>query len=87
MECTGRGDANGEHCCFVDGERCRFLEENVGGRRWVCGLRRELGSWDAVHEDARYLASVQPAWDRVGIESCGSWGPGTGQCCYTEVGN
>jgi hypothetical protein len=77
---------NAEHCCFVDGEVCRYLEENtVPGRRWACGLLRRLGSWDAVHADAGYLACVQPVWDRVGIESCGAWGEGTGQCCYAAV--
>jgi hypothetical protein len=75
-----------QHCCWVAGEVCPFLEEGtVPGRRWACGLRRELGSWDAVHADARYIAHVQVEWDKVGIESCGAWGPGTGQCCYAET--
>ncbi len=74
-----------DHCCWVDGERCPYLEEaTVPDRRWVCGLRRELGSWEAVHADPRY-APIQAVWDRVGIESCGAWGPGTGQCCYSEA--
>lgn len=34
---------------------CPYLEENTEpGFRWTCGLRRELGSWDAVLEDPRY---------------------------------
>lgn len=82
--CTGRGMPDGDHCCYVDGERCAYLVENVGGRRYACGLRLELGSWDAVHADPRY-APIQEVWDRVGIESCGAWGPGTGQCCYAET--
>ncbi len=69
-----------------------FLGENVvPGRRWACTLLVELGSWDAVHADPRYLQLVKPVWDavnrRVGrtvIPSCGGWGPGTGQCCYAE---
>ena len=60
-----------------------FLGENVvPGRRWACTLLLELGAWDAVHADARYRQYVQPVWHVVGIESCGAWGPGTGQCCY-----
>lgn len=79
--CHGNGD---DHCCYVEGKVCPFLEENtVEGRRWVCGLLRELGSWEAVHADPRYKP-IQEVWDRVGIESCGAWGPGTNQCCFAE---
>jgi hypothetical protein len=60
---------------------CQFLEENtIPGRRWACGLLRELGSWEAVHADVRY-APIQAVWNRVGIESCGAWMPKPGQCC------
>lgn len=79
--CHGNQD---EHCCWVNGERCPHLVENVGGRRWACGLMVELGSWELVHADSRY-APIQAEWDKVGIESCGAWGPGTNQCCYAEV--
>jgi hypothetical protein len=76
--CTGNGS---EHCCYVEGKVCTFLEEGtVPGRRWACGLLRECGSWEAVHADARY-APIQAAWDKVGIESCGAWMPKPGQCC------
>lgn len=82
MECHGNQP---DHCCYVDGKRCRFLEENtVEGRRWVCGLRRELGSWEAVHADPGYQKHVQPFWDKVGIVSCGVWGPDVRQCCFAE---
>lgn len=71
---------------MVDGRRCRYLEQNtIPGRRWVCRLRRKLGSWTAVHHDLGYQWHVQKVWNQVGIESCGAWGPGTGQCCYAEV--
>lgn len=83
--CTGAGNVNGDHCCYVNGEACQYLEMNtIPGRKWVCGLYRTLGSWDAVHEDEGYKANVQSVWDQVGIESCGAWGPGTNQCCYKE---
>lgn len=53
MQCLGRN--NDDHCCYIDGEPCPFLEQNTEpGFRWSCGLRRELGSWDAVIADPRY---------------------------------
>jgi hypothetical protein len=84
--CVGRGGASGGHCCWVDGAVCPFLERQStwDGRQWACGLRRELGSWPAVHADHRYRTIVQPVWDRVGIESCGAWQPKPGECCREE---
>lgn len=83
MPCPGDRE---DHCCYVNGEPCRYLEENtLPDRRWVCGLRRALGSWEAVHADPGYIEHVQSVWDEVGIESCGAWGPGTNQCCYSET--
>jgi hypothetical protein len=79
--CTGRGTPEGDHCCWVEGVRCPFLVENVDGRRYACGLRNELGSWEAVHADPGYQELVQPVWDRVGITSCGDWQPDEGVCC------
>lgn len=78
--CSGN---TADHCCYVDGGVCRFLEENtVAGRRWVCGLLRQLGSWKAVHESAEYQKHVQPMWDRLGGDSCGDY-PGPGRTCAT----
>lgn len=84
MTCTGTGFPNGDHCCYVDGVECIWLARDLGGRRYACSLRYELGSWEAVHAHPWY-APVQEVWDRVGIESCGTWGPGSGQCCYAET--
>lgn len=83
--CHGNG---ADHCCYVNGQVCPFLEENtVPGRRWACGLLRELGSWDAVHADPRYQP-IQAVWDQVGIISCGDWrGTGRAQCCFAEGEN
>jgi hypothetical protein len=70
-----------EPCCYLAGVRCLYLEEHtVEGRRWACGLRRELGDWAAVHADPRYLAVVRPRWDEVGIVDCGDW-PAPGEQC------
>jgi len=72
-------------CCYVEGVLCRFVEQGtVPGRRWACGLLRKLGSWEGVHADLGYQWHVQQVWNEVGIESCGAWGPGTGQCCFGE---
>jgi hypothetical protein len=67
----------------VGGVRCRYLEENtVADRRWVCGLRRVLGSWEAVHADPGYIENVQRFWDaHPNITSCGEWQPEPGVCC------
>lgn len=72
MSCSGNGM---DHCCYLIGRVCPHLEEaTVPGRHWVCGLYRELGSWDAVEADARYLRDVQPMWDikHPGF-GCGDW--------------
>ncbi len=61
MECLGRN--LDEHCCWLNGKLCEFLEEDSEPKfRWSCGLRRELGSWDAVLNDHRYNEVVEPRW-------------------------
>lgn len=85
--CTGRGAADGDHCCWVANEVCRFLtiSEQQGQRRFECSLRRDLGSWEAVHAHPGYQEHVQPVWDQIeGIDSCGSWQPSPGECCRQE---
>lgn len=81
--CHGNDDT---HCCYVNGEVCPFLEENtVEGRRWACGLYRELGDWNLVHTDQRYLETVQVHWIPTGTPDCGNWfGPG---CCFNTTIN
>jgi hypothetical protein len=77
------GGNNADHCCYVAGVACPHLEENtVEGRRWACGLRRELGDWASVHADPRYLADVKPHWLNVGMEDCGDY-PAPGRSCGT----
>jgi hypothetical protein len=61
-ECHGNAE---EHCCYVAGEVCPYLEENtVSGRRWACGLLRRLGSWDAVNRSDEYRP-IGETWVRV----------------------
>ena len=88
--CHGNG---ADHCCYYL-EVCEFLEENtVKGRRWVCGLFRRLGSWEAVHASDDYQRVVQPQWDQIGdgSSSCGSWPQdqpnfpnGPDHCCFND---
>lgn len=82
IACTGRGSPSGDHCCYVAGKTCAFLLDNgiPGDGRFRCGLRVELGSWEAVHADPRY-APIQAVWDEVGISSCGEWESPPGRCC------
>ncbi len=68
-----------DHCCWVDGEVCRFLV--IDGDTIACGLRLRLGSWAAVHADAGYLAHVRPTWDEIGMADCGDWQPPPGEAC------
>lgn len=80
MNCIGRGDSRGDHCCYVGGEVCEYLIENHEGRRFACGLRAELGSWEAVHDDARY-APIALIFNEAGVSLCGEWQPNPTQCC------
>ena len=79
MACSGN---HTEHCCWIAGEPCVFLEENtVENRHWVCGLRRELGSWDTVHEDPRYIDLIRPTFEHLAPEyNCGDWPPPGFRC-------
>jgi hypothetical protein len=76
-QCSGNGN---DHCCSLGATVCPFLVESTAGRRWACGLRVELGSWAAVHNDERYVTVVRPQWDKVGIVDCGDW-PEPGESC------
>ncbi len=59
MKCFGRNLA--DHCCYIDGKPCPFLEHNAEpGMKWSCQLRRETGSWAAAVADPRYTAPGGP---------------------------
>lgn len=74
--------ATSGHCCWVAGVVCPFLRHDgpVAVRRWVCTLREELGSWDAVHADARYRRLVRAPMAGVVTADCGDWPP-PGETC------
>ena len=61
-----------DHCCWLVGKPCIYLEENtVSDRHWVCGLRRRLGNWDAVLMSNEYKTNVAPKLN-TGI-NCRDW--------------
>lgn len=71
--CDGAGDENGEHCCSLQGADCPHLViDGPTGRHFACGLYTELGDWDLVHTDTRYLADVRPLLT-AGTADCGEW--------------
>jgi len=77
-DCLGLAD---DHCCYIGGEVCSYLEEGtVAGRRWVCGLLRELGSWARVYGDGRYDGVRVKLRARGMTFDCGDW-PGDGDRC------
>ena len=70
MVCDGNGDSNGDHCCTIGGKDCPHLVvDGPTGRRFACGLFTELGDWELVHTDPRYLADVR----QEGTADCGDW--------------
>ena len=83
MGCKGLYN-NNEHCCWVAGKECMFLQRNKEnkkkGRYFSCGLRDTLGSWEAVHESPEYIEHVKPAWNESGTSDCGDY-PRTSEFC------
>lgn len=84
MSRCGTGD---DHCCWFSGVACKYVAPSDNPDfNWQCTLRTELGSWDAVHNDARYKQDVIPLIDALGKgqhkgKHCGDYGPeGWGNC-------
>ena len=84
MKCLGRN--NEDHCCYVNSAACEFLEEHTQpGFRWSCGLRRELGDWNAVLKDPRYVNGPGAVFGPKGI-NCRDWPDKDSHCaCLREV--
>ena len=84
VTCTGRGTADGDHCCYIGGVQCLYLEEPRGRsrRKFVCGLRATLGSWQAVNLSAEY-EPIGTHWQSIGLpyNYCETYQPGPGLCC------
>lgn len=78
MPCNGNSN---DHCCYLKGKACSYVEENtVEGRRWACGLRRELGDWDLVLKDPRYIDNVKPKLQE-GV-TCKDWPDSPSTKCF-----
>jgi hypothetical protein len=78
--CTGRGGVTTDHCCYLYGEVCRYLVDNQtpGPGRYRCGLRLELGSWDAVEADPRYESIARHFGS---LTACRDFQPEPNTCC------
>lgn len=69
MPCPGTGE---QHCCWVAGEVCPFLEENtVEGRRWACGLYRKYGNWNRAINSEEYRTKVKPHFESDALKARG----------------
>ena len=65
--------AKDEHCCWLNGVQCKYLEENtVPGRRWACGLKRRYNTWDAAINSEEYKQDIEPHFGPKGI-NCKDW--------------
>lgn len=73
MPCHG---TKASHCCKVKGGDCKYLRYDYAGREIACALRVELGDWDAVLNDPRWIRDVKGSW-APGI-NCRDWPDGTG---------
>lgn len=76
-----KGDLD-EHCCWLDGEQCRYLQENVNGRKWACSLLLKYSSWSEVNVSSEYLTDVKPKLQKIFNDdtNCGEW-PRAGESC------
>lgn len=84
--CTGLG-ADGDHCCYLGGETCEHLVENVAGRRYACGLMVKYGSWELMEQSPEY-AEVGAYWEahpdpKVTFSYCRDFNPIF--CCRPEL--
>lgn len=71
--CDGMGNCYGDHCCYVNGAPCPFLridDPALAPRKYACGLVAELGNWNRVENDPRYIEQVKPHWDSSGTIPC-----------------
>jgi len=89
--CNGRGDTDGGHCCWINGEVCGFLFIDRGGTP-RCRLHSEWGNLMELKEWAdapigRWFADRYPGYE------CKDWPQNipeamalSGRCCWnTEV--
>lgn len=73
MPCDGNSE---QTCCTIRGEYCPYLifnytDEDGHFRKFACSLRAELGNWDSVLADPRYVEDISGSW-ADGI-NCRDW--------------
>ena len=80
--CTGEG-AKGDHCCYLNGERCPNLVENQGGRRYACGVMLKYGTWEGMAASPEYKL-VGEYWTSIDkpFNYCETYDPAF--CCRPE---
>jgi len=88
VSCSGRGDTDGGHCCYIAGEVCGFLFVDRGGTP-RCTLFDE---WGKLGDNSDWVAAPVGQWfaeNYPGFD-CGDWpqaipsvmGAGAGLCCW-----
>ena len=63
--CTGRG-ANGDHCCYIAGEVCQFLNSELDPPRCTVWDSMPSPEWEAAPVGRRY-ARINPGY------TCRDW--------------
>lgn len=89
--CTGRGDTDGGHCCWIAGEVCKFLFTDRGGTP-RCALFDE---WHRLHELEEWRYSPIGDWFAANYPgyTCKDWPQNipevmastAGKCCWNEA--
>lgn len=85
--CQGRGDTNGDHCCWINGQVCQFLDTSDNIPR--CSM------WNKMHQK-RYKDSPIGQWmaENYPGKDCKDWpqnipevmtAPGANLCCWSAL--
>ena len=88
MICTGRGDTDGGHCCWVRGELCEFLFTDRGGTP-RCKLHDQWPNLLFLAEWVNAPIGQAFAEDNPGY-TCADYPQNIpnlkgGRCCWNEV--
>lgn len=63
-----------DSCCYLKGVLCKYVRhEPDSERKWICTLREQLGSWEAVHENEDYKKDVKPILNELVMHDCGKY--------------
>lgn len=62
--CTGSGEANGDHCCYVEGQPCPHLMDNAAIVAWI-----NAQGWGATKTNAALAFAQNIQWTcRIGLK-------------------